>query len=94
MNPLTSDQQRNFEISTHCHICTKELNPYTNRKVKYNGNAVHYRCRNIFEEKYKSAYLDKSLFDAYKQTKECFICHQPLTLYTLKTCTRSLSYYW
>ena len=33
MNLLTSDQQRNFETSTHCHICTKELNPYTNRKV-------------------------------------------------------------
>ena len=23
MNPLTSDQQRNFETSIHCHICKK-----------------------------------------------------------------------
>ena len=33
MNPLTFDQQYNFENSTHCHICTKELNPYIYRKV-------------------------------------------------------------
>ena len=70
MNPLTSYQQRNFETSTHCHICTEELNPSTNRKVEYNGNAVHYRCSKIFDEQYKSAYLDKALFDIYKQTNE------------------------
>ena len=84
MIPLTLEQEAIFETSTNCQICTKELLPYNNRTVEYNANAVHYQCRIKVATNYTSARLDPTLFEIYKQTKICYLCNLPLTLYNLE----------
>ena len=78
MNPLTPEQEFNFQNSTHWHICKKALLPYDNRRVEYQSNAVHFKCR---PTSYKSVYINKEIFENYKNATLCSICNLPLPQY-------------